>query len=57
MAKSRNSGAPKAGQWRDIPGAQTAPKGYKWQSNGKSRFSPDYKTRLVPVDNNSSASK
>ena len=50
MAKSRNSGAPKTGQWQDIQNATTAPKGYKWQSNGKSRFSPDYETRLVAID-------
>lgn len=33
--------------WQDIPNATTAPKGYKWQNNGKSRFSGEYKNRLV----------
>ena len=35
--------------WKDIQGASTAPKGYKWQNNGKSRFSKEYKSRLVKV--------
>ena len=33
--------------WKDLGGATTAPSGYKWQSNGKSRFSGEYKHRLV----------
>lgn len=37
-------------EWKDLPGATNAPKGMKWQSNGKSRFSGEYKHRLVPVD-------
>lgn len=36
--------------WRDIPGAANAPSGYKWQNNGKSRFSGEYKNRLVKAD-------
>lgn len=36
--------------WRDIPGATNAPSGYKWQNNGKSRFSGEYKNRLVKAD-------
>lgn len=37
-------------EWRDIPGATTAPSGYKWQSNGKSRFGGEYKNRLVKAE-------
>lgn len=36
--------------WQDIPNATTAPKGYKWQNNGKSRFSGEYKNRLVKAE-------
>lgn len=36
--------------WKDIPGATNAPSGYKWQNNGKSRFSGEYKNRLVKAD-------
>ena len=36
--------------WQDIPGATTAPRGKKWQNNGKSRFSADYKHRLADKD-------
>ena len=36
--------------WQDIQGALTAPKGYKWQNNGKSRFSKEYKHRLIKED-------
>lgn len=39
-----------AEEWKDIEGATTAPHGYKWQSNGKSRFSGEYKNRLVKKD-------
>jgi len=28
--------------WKKIEGALTAPKGYEWYSNGKSRFSGEY---------------
>ena len=34
--------------WREIKGAMTAPKGYAWISNGKSRFSKGYQAALVP---------
>jgi hypothetical protein len=33
--------------WTRITGALTAPAGYEWYSNGKSRFSRDYKQGLV----------
>lgn len=33
--------------WKDLDGAANAPAGKKWQSNGKSRFSGEYKHRLV----------
>ena len=29
--------------------ATTAPRGYKWANNGKSRFSPDYEQALIYV--------
>lgn len=32
-----------------MQGALTAPCGYKWQSNGISRFNKNYKTRLVKI--------
>ncbi len=33
--------------WMPIKGATTAPVGYEWISNGKSRFSADYRIALV----------
>lgn len=33
--------------WMPIKGAMTAPVGYEWISNGKSRFSADYRIALV----------
>ena len=33
--------------WRWIEGASTAPLGWRWASNGKSRFSPEYRHALV----------
>lgn len=39
--------------WKFDEGAVTAPKGYKWANNGKSRFSPDYRQALVKVGENS----
>lgn len=33
--------------WKPIKGASTAPVGYEWISNGKSRFSKDYKIALA----------
>lgn len=36
--------------WKVLKGATTAPKGYVWASNGKSRFSKDYKNALVKED-------
>lgn len=33
--------------WKKIEGAMTAPKGYSWYSNGKSRFSGERKQALV----------
>lgn len=35
--------------WKPIDGASGAPQGYVWYSNGKSRFSDEYKTALVRV--------
>lgn len=34
--------------WQQIDGAVTAPHGYRWVSNGKSRFGGEYETALVP---------
>lgn len=39
--------------WKFDERAVTAPKGYKWANNGKSRFSPDYRQALVKVGENS----
>lgn len=39
--------APKG--WSKLSGATTAPKGYEWWSNGKSRFKDDYESALVKV--------
>ena len=33
--------------WVKIKGACTAPKGYSWYSNGKSRFGGEYECALV----------
>ena len=33
--------------WRYIEGALTAPTGFRWACNGKSRFSPEYRHALV----------
>ncbi len=33
--------------WRKLEGATTAPLGYSWYSNGKSRFSGEFKAVLV----------
>lgn len=33
--------------WRYIEGALTAPNGYRWACNCKSRFSPEYRHALV----------
>lgn len=35
--------------WRVINGATTAPQGYIWICNGKSRFGGEYKNGLLPV--------
>ena len=35
--------------WIFLSGARTAPYGYKWISNGKSRFSNDYEHALLRV--------
>lgn len=44
-------------KWKDIKDATTAPIGYKWQNNGKSRFSKEYKSRLVKINKNKSSGK
>ena len=33
--------------WKFVKGAMTAPVGYKWACNGKSRFKPGYEHALV----------
>lgn len=33
--------------WQKLEGATTAPKGYEWYSNGKSRFGGEYKNALI----------
>lgn len=38
-----------------LEGATTAPKGYEWYSNGKSRFGGEYKNALVKKENTSSS--
>lgn len=35
--------------WKEIKGAQTAPKGYVWISNGKSIFDRNYQSGLIPI--------
>lgn len=36
--------------WKYLDGATTAPNGFRWASNGKSRFSADYRHALVRVE-------
>lgn len=36
--------------WRYLDGATTAPNGFRWASNGKSRFSADYHHALVKAE-------
>lgn len=36
--------------WRYIEGALTAPNGWRWASNGKSRFGGDYEHALVRAE-------
>lgn len=36
--------------WKVREGAQTAPLGYVWIWNGKSRFSREYRAALVPIE-------
>ena len=38
--------------WKIIKGATNNPKGYKWNNNGKSRFSKNYKQGLLNVKEN-----
>lgn len=33
--------------WKKVKGAETAPKGYSWYTNGKSRFGGEYECALV----------
>lgn len=33
--------------WKYDPGATTAPRGYRWANNGKSRFGGEFKQALV----------
>ena len=39
--------------WKPIANAQTAPSGFVWYSNGKSRFNPGYAHCLVKTENES----
>ena len=39
--------------WRLLDGAWTAPRGFAWACNGKSRFSPEYRHALVRLDGES----
>ena len=36
--------------WKPLTGAINHPKGMRWISNGKSRFSKDYRHALVPEE-------
>lgn len=36
--------------WQILEGASTAPAGYVWISNGKSRFSGEYEHALLKVE-------
>ena len=36
--------------WKYLDGATTAPNGFRWASNGKSRFSDDYRHALVKAE-------
>lgn len=36
--------------WQYLDGVTTAPHGYRWASNGKSRFSAGYRHALVRVE-------
>lgn len=36
--------------WKPLIGAQTAPIGYEWYFNGKSRFINEYKSALVKFE-------
>ena len=37
--------------WQKLEGATTAPNGYEWYNNGKSRFGGEYKNALVKKEN------
>ncbi len=36
--------------WKVLKGATTAPNGYVWIWNGKSRFLGEYRAGLVPIE-------
>lgn len=36
--------------WKKVKGSVTAPKGYSWYHNGKSRFGVEYESALVKED-------
>lgn len=36
--------------WKECKGASTAPVGYKWINNGKSRFGGEYKNKLIKAE-------
>ena len=35
--------------WKVLEGATTAPRGYKWYTNGKSRFGDQYEDALIKI--------
>ena len=45
VVKERLVEVPKG--WKRLEGATTAPKGYSWYYNGKSRFDKGYKCALI----------
>lgn len=46
-ARQAINGQDSGEHWKKIEGATTAPVGYHWENNGKSRFGGEYKQRLV----------
>jgi hypothetical protein len=36
--------------WKRLKGAQTAPRGYEWICNGKSRFGGEYRHALLKIE-------
>lgn len=42
-------------EWRKQNGATTAPRGYVWVSNGKSRFGGEYENGLLKITEETNA--